>query len=278
MPVSIPKQLSRTRRLILETHSKYNQDNCAMLAAALAFHSFFSIFPLVLFLIYVGSEVLQTAGVRELLSSGLIRFLPAGGDTISEIISATLDLRGSIGLVGVVGLVWSASSVFAVLETALNRIWKAKPRGYWRKRLVATGSILVLSLVFLASVTFGQFLPRLLSLIQRPGLQWLGSLASFLGLVLVLTIFYSAFPSRKIPRRAALSGGLAAGLALLGARALFDMFINSAFANYGSVYGSLAWIVSLALWTYVVATLFLLGAELGSVLEAEEAPLRRAGA
>ena len=278
MPVSIPKQLSRTRRLILETHSKYNQDNCATLAAALAFHSFFSIFPLVLFLIYVGSEVLQTAGVRELLSSGLIRFLPAGGDTISEIISATLDLRGSIGLVGVVGLVWSASSVFAVLETALNRIWKAKPRGYWRKRLVATGSILVLSLVFLASVTFGQFLPRLLSMIQRPGLQWLGSLASFLGLVLVLTIFYSAFPSRKIPRRAALSGGLAAGLALLGARALFDMFINSAFANYGSVYGSLAWIVSLALWTYVVATLFLLGAELGSVLEAEEAPLRRAGA
>ena len=246
-----------------------------MLASALAFHSFFSIFPLLLFLIYIGSEFLEAAGVRQLLSSGLVQFLPTGGDTISEIISATLDLRGSIGLVGGLGLVWSASSVFAVLETALNRIWKAQPRGYWRKRLMATASILILSVIFLGSVTFGQFLPRLLALIQRPGLQWLGSLASFMVLVLVLSILYSAFPSRKISSRAAFSGALAAGLFILGARFIFDIFINSAFANYGSVYGSFAWIVSLALWTYVVATLFLLGAELGSVLEKEEASGRK---
>ena len=271
MLVLIVKRLSKVWRLILETREKYDQDNCAMLAAALAFHSFFSIFPLLLFLIYIGSEVLQTAGVRELLNSGLIQFLPTGGDTISEVISATLDLRGSIGLVGVLGLVWSASSVFAVLETALNRIWKARARGYWRTRLVATISILILSLLFLASVTFGQFLPRLLALIQIPGVQWFGSLATFVVLIFVLSIFYSAFPSRKIPRRAALTGGLGAGISILAARFVFDMFINSAFANYGSVYGSLAWIVSLALWTYVVATLFLLGAEFGSVVEGVEA-------
>lgn len=267
----IVERLRKAWHLVLETNNKYDQDNCAMFAAALAFHSFFSIFPLLLFLIFIGSQVLETAGVRELLSSRLIQFLPTGGDTISEIISATLDLRGSIGLVALVGLVWSASSVFTVLETALNRIWKSRPRGFWHTRLVATTSILILSLVFLASVTLGQFLPRLLALIQLPGIQWLGSLASFLVLVLVLTVFYSTFPSRKIPRKASLIGGLAAGLSILGARFVFDLFINSAFANYGSVYGSLAWIVSLALWTYVVAALFLLGAELGSVVEGVKA-------
>lgn len=267
MRVALIKQFTTARSLILETNEKYTQDNCATLAAALAFHSFFSIFPLLLFVIYIGSQLLETTGVYELLSSGLISFLPTGGDTISEIISATISLRGSIGLVGVVGLLWSATSVFTVLEEALNRIWGAKPRGFWRKRLVATVIILVLSLGFLASVTFGQFLPRLLALIQYPDLQWLSSLTSLVVLVLVLTIFYSTFPNRKIPRFAALKGGLGAAISILAARYLFDLFINSAFANYGSVYGSLAWFVSVSLWTYVVATLFLLGAELGSVLE-----------
>lgn len=238
-----------------------------MLAAALAFHSFFSIFPLLLFFIYIGTFVIEPAGVYDLLSSGLMQFLPTGGDTISEIIAATLELRGSIGIVGGIGLLWSASSVFTVLETSLNRIWKAQPRGYWRRRLVATASILVMSVVFLSLVTLGQFLPRLLALIQRPGLQWLGSAGSFLILVLVITLFYSELPNRSIPRRPAMLGGLAAAAAILGARVVFDLFINSAFASYGAVYGSLAWFVSLALWTFVVATLFLLGAELGAVLE-----------
>jgi YihY family inner membrane protein len=267
MPASFVESLKKLRQIILETNDKYNRDNCPTLAAALAFHSFFSIFPLLLFFIYIGTFVLDTAGVYDLLSSSLMQFLPTGGDTISEIIAATLDLRGSIGLVGGIGLLWSSSSVFAVLETSLNRIWDAHPRGYWRRRLVATVSILVMSVVFLSLVTLGQFLPRLLALIQRPGLQWLGSAGSFLLLVLVLTIFYSELPNRNIPRRPALLGGLVAAAAIFAARQVFDLFINSTFANYGAVYGSLAWFVSVALWTFVVATLFLLGAEFGAVLE-----------
>lgn len=267
MLVSFVESFRLIKGIVLQTNEKYNLDNCSMLAAALAFHSFFSIFPLLLFFIYIGTFVLEPAGVYELLSSSLMQFLPTGGDSISEIIAATLDLRGSIGLVGGVGLLWSASSVFTVLETALNRIWDAKPRGYWSRRLVATVSILIMSIVFLSLVTLGQFLPRLLSLIQRPGLQWLGSVGSFFVLVLVITVFYMELPNRNIPRQPALLGGLAAAAAILGARVVFDLFINSTFASYGAVYGSLAWFVSLALWTFVVATLFLLGAEFGAVLE-----------
>lgn len=267
MPSPLLEAFKSLNRLLIDTNSKYNRDNCPTLAAALAFHSFFSIFPLLLFFIYIGTFVLDAAGVYELLSSGLMQFLPTGGDTISEIIAATLDLRGSIGLVGGLGLLWSSTSVFTVLETALNRIWGSQPRGYWRKRLVATASILIMSIAFLSFVTLGQFLPRILALIQRPGLQWLSTVGSFLLLVMVITIFYTQFPNRKIPRMPATIAGLAAAAAILAARVIFDIFINSAFASYGAVYGSLAWFVSLALWAFVVATLFLLGAELGSVLE-----------
>jgi membrane protein len=259
--------LATLRRVTRSTFNKYNQDHCPMLAAALAFHSFFSIFPLLLFLIYLGTEVLAAQGVHELLSSGLILFLPTGGDTISEVITATVELRGPVGLVGFVGLIWNASSVFTVLETALNRIWKAKPRAYWRTRLIATASIFILAILFVTSVTFGQFLPRLLGMIETPGQQQFGSLLSFALVVVTIALLYAAFPNRKIATKAAVLAAAAAASALTIARTLFDLFINSAFVSYGSVYGSLAWIVSLALWAFVVATVFLAGAELGSVLE-----------
>lgn len=255
------------RDTIAAIYNKYNKDNCAMLGAALAFHSFFSIFPLLLFLVYLGGDLVASSLAYDYLSSSLVQFLPTGVDIITEIISTTAELRGPIGVIGLAGLIWSASSVFTVLEAALNRIWKARPRGFWRKRVMATASILVLSLSFVASVTFGQFLPRLLALIPVPGLQWIGNALLFFLLSLALFAFYQVFPNRKVPVRPAIVASVFAALGITAARFIFDIFINSTFANYGSVYGSAAWIVSLALWSYVVATLFLLGAELGSVLE-----------
>lgn len=255
------------RKTVFTVYAKYNQDNCAMLSAALAFHSFFSIFPLLLFFVYLGGDILASSLAYDYLTSSLVQFLPTGVDIITEIISTTAELRGPIGLIGIVGLLWSASSVFTVLEAALNRIWKAQPRGFWRKRLMTTASILILCLLFIASVSFGQFLPRLLTLIPLAGLQWVGNVILFIALTLALYVFYQVFPNRKVPIRPALTAGLAAAAAITAARYVFDMFINSTFATYGSIYGSVAWIVSLALWSYVVTTLFLLGAELGSVLE-----------
>jgi membrane protein len=267
MPSVIAKWWIDARKIVSAVYAKYNQDNCAMLGAALAFHSFFSIFPLLLFLVYLGGDLLASSIAYDYLSSSLVQFLPTGVDIITEIIRTTSEVRGSIGLIGAAGLLWSASSVFTVLETALNRIWKAQPRGYWRKRIMATASIVTLSLLFVASVSFGQFLPRLLELIPLPGLQTLGSILVFAVLILVLYVFYQVFPNRKIPLRPAITAGLVAAVSIVFARFLFDIFINSTFANYGSIYGSVAWIVSLALWSYVVANLFLIGAELGAVLE-----------
>jgi len=238
-----------------------------MLGAALAFHSFFSIFPLLLFFVYLGGDLLASSVAYDYLTTGLIQILPTGVDILTDIISTTAELSGPIGLIGGVGLLWNASSVFTVLEIALNRIWKAQPRGFWRKRIMATASILVLSLVFIASVTLGQFLPRLLALIPLPGLQLLGNLFVFAILTFALYVFYQVFPNRQVPLKPSLIAGLAAAVAITGARYLFDAFINSTFVNYGSIYGSLAWMMSLALWSYIVAVIFLAGAEFGSVLE-----------
>ncbi|MBX3049513.1 MAG: YihY/virulence factor BrkB family protein [Anaerolineales bacterium] len=260
--------------LIRKTHDKYYLDNCPMLAAALAYYSFFSIFPFLLFLIYFGSEVLAVSGLQQELIHSLGQFLPTGAEAIAGVVTTTISHSRSLGWVGLVGLLWSASSIFAVLETALNRIWRTRARGFWRKRLMATLSILSLCLLFLVVIGLGHFLPSMLTLAEHPGTQWLGQLTAFVLLIVVISLLYTILPNRRIPPRIAWLAGLTAATLLFTARALFDLFIRSAFNNYGAVYGSLAWVVSLALWAYVVANLFLLGAELGSVLEkSEEKPV-----
>lgn len=256
--------------LLVDTFKKYLEDGCGTWAAALAYYSLISIFPLLLFLIYLGSDVLAAGSTRDRLNFLLSESLPVGVDNISRVLNQTLELRGSIGLIGAAGLLWSGSVVFAVLESALNKIWGGRSRPFWGRRLLASASILALSLFFMTLVMLGSTVSLVLSTFSLPLLDRLGGLLTFLFLVLISYLLYRTFPSRRVPRLPALAGAAFASLLLVAARSLFDDYLSSAFTNYGAVYGSLAWIISLALWTYVVSTLFLLGAEFGATLNKSE--------
>lgn len=253
--------------LLVATIKKYAEDGCGTWAAALSYYSLLSIFPLLLFLIYLGSDVLAAESTRARLNLLLNESLPVGVDNISRVLTQTIELRESIGLIGAVGLLWSASAVFAVLESALNHIWGGRSRPFWGRRLVASASILALSLFFMASVMLGSTASLVLSTLSLPALdKWGSGLLTFLLLVLLTYLLYRTFPSRHVPPVPALAGAIFVSLTLVVARAFFDVYLSSAFTNYGAVYGSLAWIISLALWTYVVSVLFLLGAEFGAAL------------
>jgi membrane protein len=52
-------------------------------------------------------------------------------------------------------------------------------------------------------------------------------------------------------------------------KVLFGWFLVSGLPNYGLVYGSLASVVILMLWTYLSGLIILLGASFGSALENE---------
>lgn len=251
----------------MATADNYGEHRVAVWAAALAYYGLFSIFPLLLFLIYLGSDVLATPGARDTLHDFMIQTIPAGVDDLTTIVNQTLNLRGPIGIIGAVGLIWSASAVFAALEGALNRIWGGQPRPFWGRRLLASASILLLSVAFVLLLTASQFVPLLLDNLTLANGEEISGLLILVALVAVLYMVHRSFPNRKVGRKPALAAAVFSGLALSLARSAFDAFLNSTFANYGAVYGSLAWIVSLGIWTYIAGTLFLLGAEIGHTLD-----------
>ncbi len=259
--------LKNLLNLIKEALISFRDNHGSRWAAALAYYGLIAIFPLILFIIFVGGKFLQTSDARQLLNSTMLTTVPFAMENINEIIDQTLLSSNSFGLIGVLGLIWSGSGVFNVLVAALNVIWDAKPHPYWQRRVMAALSVLILGIVFVASFFI------------LPVLSWLGSA---LGLnnyfiysvifeiiigILSIYLIFRIFPNRPIKKRAAFLGALIGTLLIEIAKYGFMIFLGSVIERYGSIYGSIAWLVALGLWVYLLGILFFLSAEIGAGFE-----------
>jgi membrane protein len=236
-------------------------------SAALAYYGLFSLFPLLLFLVFIGSQFLESTNTQQALFKSLTEILPGASGTVKQVIDQTIKSRGSIGLVGGIGLLWTASTLFNQLTTSLNLTWGAKPRPFWRRRLVALFSVLSIAILFILSIALSA-----LSVIQLPGQgtviwQWL-TFSVGLGItVLLFWLLYHEIPNVTVSVRASLSGAILSALLWQAAKTFFALYLASGLNNYGTVYGSLASVIALVLWAYISALILFLGAEFGAALQ-----------
>jgi len=261
--------LGRLWRLVSQTQRVFVEGECPVRAASLAYHLLLSLFPLLLFLIFVGSNVLSAQGTRQALDRYLDEVIPAAANSVRIVVDQTLEARSAIGLIGGVLLLWSSSAVFISLSTALNVIWNAAPRPFWRRRILAIVTVLIIGSLFIVSMWFSTLASwpwqGMLTTLGR----WLSRGLDLIVTVLLLGLMYRLLPNRIVPWRAAFAGAFLAGMLWQIGKVLFGWFLTSGLPNYGLVYGSLTSVVILMLWTYLSGLIILLGAAFGSVLEKE---------
>jgi membrane protein len=262
--------LGRIWRIIKATVEGIERHESPVRAAALAYHGILSIFPLVLFLVFVGSQFLTSVTVKESLDTYLEEALaPSMAIEVNKIVNTSVQNRGSIGLLSIGGLIWTASNLFNNLTVSLNVIWGAPLKGAWRRRLGALLAVLGLGTLFLASVILSTF-PALPFLDQSNPL-W-GFLDIGVGMGITLLLFwalYWALPQTKVKGRAAFAGALVATIAWEAAQQIFRWFLTSRLENYDAVYGSLASVVALIVWVYLTGMIIFIGAEVGATLQRE---------
>jgi membrane protein len=122
-------------------------------------------------------------------------------------------------------------------------------------------------LLIIAGPHFGHLLTELFPIPQGFGDVWpvLRLVTIFVTFVVAVEIQYYLAPNRKQRFVETLPGALVAVLGIfLSSGALGYYF--SHFANYNKTYGSLGAVIILMLWFYVVALLFVVGAELNAEL------------
>lgn len=251
-------------KYVLEAFAEHE---CTRHAAALAYFGLFSIFPLLLLLVYGGSFFISSDSSRQLIDNYFNQIFPLGLEGVNRIIDQTLAARSSLGLIGGIGLLWSGSSIFNSLEISLSKIWRSQPRSFWRRRFLAVLSVIALGIVFLASFFLGPVTSWLLDNWLSPLRQLLGNVFEVVIITISLLLLYRVFPNKRVRWGPALLGSLSSAILILVAKFVFGIYIGTVIANYGLIYGYLAWFLALALWVYLLAVLVLLGAELAAAIQ-----------
>jgi membrane protein len=139
-------------------------DYAPSMGAALAYYTVFSIAPLLVIVIAAaalifGQDAAQSAIIGQ--ASGMIG--ENGAKAIEGMLaSAQKPKEGVIAsTLGIVILIIGATTVFAELETNLNRVWKVEPdkgSGLWhftRTRLLAFGMVLAIGFLLIVSLVVG---------------------------------------------------------------------------------------------------------------------------
>lgn len=241
-------------------------------AAALSYYAVFSVFPLTLLLAVAVSSILGPTVAEQQIGDGLRLFLPDETQTIDiiqESIAEALDQSTSFGFIALIGLIWSGLGLFSNLTASLDIIFQApSSRSMWRQRFLAF--FMTFILIFLIAISFlTSGILRLLDafLITNPSI-WISIGTFFLPFGLNMVIFVLLFryvPSRHVNWDAVWPAAIFGAIALKAIETVFVWYLTN-FGNYQIVYGSIGTAIILLLWAFVMASAFLISAELCSQL------------
>ena len=255
----------------------FRRVRAAQASAALAYYAFFSLFPLMLVLVAVGSLLLVNNPLQHILDL-ITQVLPISRSLIETNIQRVLQMRGSVGVIGLVTLIWSASGGLAALVNNINLAWpKDERRGIIQQRLIAFAIILVLFLLLIVSIVgppvvdiFTQILspiglgslinnPVILSLLTN-AISWLLSFLAYLGL-------YRWLPHTYVRWASAFWGAVLSATALKIAISVLTWYLSSGLNRYQLVYGSLGAVIALLIMIYITSVITLFGAHFTAAIQ-----------
>ena len=266
-------------RLIKEAVMAWIDDFAPSMGAAISYYTIFSLAPLLVIVIAVAGAIFGEEAVKGQIVGQLQGLMGKEGATAVQgmIAAANEPTKGLVAsVISFVILLIGSTTVFAELQSALDRIWhvpeKAKPQGIWavlRARLLSMGLILGLAFLLMVSLVtaaavaaFGTFAKGML-----PGSELLLQLLNFaisIGLSTVLfAMIFKYMPSITIEWRDVWVGAAVTAVMFEVGKYGISIYIGKSgttetFAAAGSV-------VVLLLWVYYAAQIFLLGAEFTKV-------------
>jgi membrane protein len=253
----------------------FSETRASQAAASLSYYAFFSLFPLLLVLISGGSYFLNSQEVYQDVTQFLQEAIPVSTQTINENLQQVLNVRGTVGIIGLLTLLWSASGVFTNLAYNIDLAWPGAPRrNFLEKRLVGLGMIAGLSGLLILSLSFDSItnlIPILKIASASPSTlslwRLLSSLGSWLTIFLLFLALYHWVPNTEVGWVATFWGALTASIAWKVATAGFSWYLRSGLGRYQLVYGSLGAIVALLFLIFIVSMITLFGSHLCAAID-----------
>ena len=225
-----------------------------LFSGALAFNAMFAILPGLLLLAGILGFAISDEVAREQLLSDLIAKIPPLAPVFEDSLAGIVQQRGSLTVIGLVGLLWGASNFYNAIDDVMRRMFTgSKPRDIVEKRLRGVLTVVILIVLFAGTVLMGGTWTFFVTSVDGlPGvglLLTIGGPVVFTGLCVVCVwLSFRLIPTAPPTWNEAWLPVLAAGAAIGLLTSLFSVLAPllvgglAAFGVLAAVFGAFVWL------------------------------------
>jgi membrane protein len=262
--------------MLKELAREYWANRPMELAAALSYYTLLSLAPLVLMTVAVAGLIFDRATVEGRIVSEMGLLIGSEGSEVVQTVlrHASDPAKGTLSVViGTAVLLLGATTVFAQLQSSLNRIWKVEEssRGsagmlwlFVKERLLslamvlAVGFLLLVSLVISAAVVA---IGEALGGVSNAGivLEALNLLVSLIVVTALFATIFKVLPDAPVAWRDVWVGAVTTSVLFTVGKSLIGLYLGR--TSIGSPYGAAGSLVVMTVWVYYASMIVFLGAE-----------------
>ena len=250
-------------------------DNVPRLGASLAYYTLFALAPILVVAIAMGGLIFGEEAVRGEIVGQIQGMLGRqGAQAVQSMLEGAARPSTSVAATaaGVVTFFLGATGAFLELQTALNAIWRVKPKedGSFLQvlviqRLISFGLVVAMGFLLVTSLLVSATLAAVHTYMGNafPGVVVLWEALNVvvsLGVITILfAMIYKVLPDVKLVWADVWIGALVtAGLFTIG-KLLIGMYLGT--TGVASTYGAAGSVIVILVWVYYSAQVILLGAE-----------------
>ncbi|MDH3253052.1 MAG: YihY/virulence factor BrkB family protein [Ignavibacteria bacterium] len=270
-------------------YNRTDDDHAFLLAGGLAFSLVICAVPLVLIVFSLLGIVLDRPFLAEEINNYIDRIVPYEKyaeyvrGLVSERVEEFRVYKNLAGLLGLIGLLFAASSLFSSLRTILNTVYRiGDTSSILVNKLRDFALILLVLAYFLLAAAFVPFLEIVFGFAEQ--IEVLAPLridvladvsikgGSFLVFLAAVIMMYYFVPNKRLPLRVIVVSALATSVLWTIAQEMFGVYVKYA-VTMKRVYGTYMLLIAVVFWIYYSSLVFIVGAEVGQLYrERKEQP------
>lgn len=217
------------------------------LATLIAWNMLFSFFPIMVLAATLASLIPQRGvGIGHGLSRAIAAALPGGrGAAVVQALNAFHHDSGLLAIVGIVGLLWSGSSLFGAMDNAFASLSRTHSRSFIPQKLMSFGMIVLFAVLVVPVVLSSSLLAVVKSVPDIP--SWLshgpaGPILQVCLAIVIGTLLFSAIyflvPKTRRAARIVIPGAVTSAVLFEALSLLFPLYFKLAhgFSTYGTTF------------------------------------------
>jgi membrane protein len=257
-------------------------DDALPLAAALAYYSLLSMAPLVLVVVSIAGIFYADGQVHAQLIEQMRELVgEAGAELTRTVIQHTgSESRSAWSLViGSLLTLFGATTVFAQLQYALNRVWrvKAAPRvglimSFIKQRILSFALVLSVGFLLMVSLVVSAVLGAVRAFLDERFVEaalvihGFDLALSFSLATVLIAMMFKYLPDAEIEWRDTWHGALITAALFIVGKQVIGLYLGQ--TTVASSFGAAASVVIFMIWVYYAALILLFGAEITQAVAA----------